>query len=124
MSSFIKNIHWLIFGLILIVVYTILPGLITRFTPQISTNYSLPSYYATGEAFYDGTDQGAYGARAEAFKKAEDSANEMARLLGKKLGRVTSISDNPHTTTTTYESSPSAMPYMDTYSVSINYELK
>lgn len=100
MAGLSKNIHWLVIGLILVIVYTLLPSLTARYFPQVS-NYVVPTYSAVGEAKYtpDSTStKPKEEARAKAFESAKRNAEQVAALANKRLGRLTYISENPDDT--------------------------
>lgn len=128
-----KNIHWLIIGLVLIAAYFTGQALVTRFVPP---SFSGPlSINATGEANYTQDSEQAE-ARQKAFNDAKSKAEQMAKLAGKDLGKLTYLSESTMPisadpglmgTDAMGQPSPEASPgaaAKKTISVSLNFDLK
>lgn len=129
-----KNIHWLVIGLILIAAYFTGQALVTHFVPT-ATFSGVLSINSTGEATYI-QDSEQTEARQKAFNDAKSKAEQMAKLAGKDLGKLTYLSESTMPmsgdpglmgTDVMGQPSPEASPgaaAKKTISVSLNFDLK
>lgn len=132
-KSFIQNIHWLVFGLIIVAAFFTGQALVSHYVP--TALYSGPlSINSTGEAIYKSESE-QEKAREKAFNDAKAKAEQMARLAGKQISKLTYMSestqpegfDSASMGADMAQTSPEASPGANQTQkiiVNLNYELK
>lgn len=123
-----KNIHWLIFGIILVLVYSGGQALITKYIP--AAPYPA-SFTASADVYYTPETDAKINednARIKAFNEAKQKAVNIANLSDKRLGKLTNISeyvDNPQASALPDPNATiSALPNSAKVSISLTYELE